>query len=155
MPRQVENATVNQDDDEEPKRTYLLELKNGGQRKLTVPAGWKVTFGPTVPFERKGSAGYRGDEGTWALRLYEKGDRLRAIFTDVRSFRDLSISVEEKRIRTKRQTIEKASSKGGKAVVAEAKIEEWVNPDDPDASSGVVDDFLRLDYKHDEGDIEF
>lgn len=129
-------------------KEYLLELKNGQQRRLKVPASWKITFGPTVPFERKQGRGFNEDNGIWALRLYD-GTALRAIFTDVRMFRDLSIAVAEKRIRTKRQVMEKESRKGGKAVVAEARIEEWVDPDAPE--SGVPEeDYLRLDYKHEE-----
>lgn len=132
----------------EEKKTYLLETKNGGQRRLTVPSSWKVTFGPTVPFERKGAGGYRGDEGTWALRLYEKGDKLRAIFTDVKSFRDMDIQVQEKRITTKRQTVEKADRHGGKNVVAEARIEEWVDPDSPESDdSKTPEEYLRLEHR--------
>ena len=139
----------------DPQKTYVLELKNGGQRRLTVPANWKVTFGPTVPFERKGAGGYRGDEGTWSLRLYEGSDKLRAIFTDVRAFRDTSIVITEKRIRTKRQTVDKASTKGGKTVIAEARIEEWVDPDSPDTDDKTPTEYMKLDYKHDDLDTDF
>lgn len=134
------------------KIVYVLELKSGSQRKLTVPSTWKVTFGPTTPYERKDGMSGRHGEGTWALRLYD-GDKLRAIFTDVRAFRDMAIEISEKRTRTKRQTIHKASKHGGKAVVAEATIEEWVNPDEPEEDT--PEDFLTLDYKGDEGDLEF
>lgn len=133
------------------KKTYLLETRGGSQRKLTVPAAWKVTFGPTTPYEKKD--GYHGKDHVWALRLYE-GTKLRGIFTDVKSFRDMDIAIIEKRIRTKRQVMEKASKSGGKAVVAEARIEEWVDPDDP-ACDTPSEDYLRLEHKADEGDLEF
>jgi hypothetical protein len=139
---------------EEKKKVYLLETKSGSQRKLTVPRDWKVTFGPTVPFERKNSGRY--DE-CWALRLYE-GDKLRAVLTDVRNFRDLDIEVLEKRISSKRQVIEKASKKGGKTVVAEAKIEKWVDPDDPEEAGTTPEEYLRLAYdpeKDENKDLEW
>lgn len=132
-------------------KTYVLELKNGSQRKLTVPADWRVTFGPTVPFERKSGGGFgNGGDGIWALRLYEAKDKLRAIFTDVRAFRDTDIKLMEKRTRVKRQVLEKESRKGGKQVVAEARIEEWADPDAPDTD--VPSEYLSLE--HHSGDSE-
>ena len=125
------------------KKTYLLELKNGGERKLTVPATWKVTFGPTTPYEKKNGGGY-GQE-VWALRLYESGTKLRAIFTDVKSFRDMEISLLEKKVKVKRQAMEKAGRKGGRAVVVEAKVEEWINPDDPD-DTDVPTEYLQINH---------
>lgn len=132
-------------------RVYLLELKGGKQRRVTVPNTWKVTFGPTIPYVKNE---HRGNE-CWSLRFYEKTkDNLRAIFTDVVSFRDSEIPVSEKRIRTKRQVVEKESQKGGKAVIAEARIEEWIDPDAPDTEDAMPTDYLRLDYKHDD-DMSF
>lgn len=135
------------------KTTYLLQLKSGQERRITCPNGWKITFGPTVPFERKNGRGYNEEQGIWALRLYD-GTKLKAIFTDVRMFRELeTIGVSEKRVRTKRQVLEKESKKGGKAVVAEARIEEWVDPDSPE--EGVVpEEYLKLDYQHTERDVD-
>lgn len=127
--------------------TFLLETKNGQQRKVEVPSTWRVTFGPTVPFERKGGGGRYSDE-LWALRFYD-GKELKAIFTDVRSFRDMSISIQEKMIKVQRQTFNKEGSKGGKAVVAEAKIETWVDPDNPDEDV-TPSEFLKLDFQQDE-----
>lgn len=133
-------------------KTYILESLKGQQRKVTVPATWKVTFGPTVPYERKS----HGGNEQWALRFYESKDKLRAIFTDVRSFRDASIDILERRVQTKRQVMEKASQKGGRSVVAEARVEEWIDPDDPD-SSVVPDDYLRISHDEEEegGGAEF
>lgn len=132
------------------KTTYLLETKSGQQRKVTVPAGWRVTFGPTVPFARKEGRSY-GDE-LWALRFYADKD-LKAIFTDVKSFREMSeISVSEKRVKTQRQSFSKDGKKGGKAVIAEARIEEWVDPDDPEADT-TPSEFLKLGFDS-EKDIE-
>lgn len=118
---------------------YALKLKGGGERRLTVPTSYKLTFGPTVPYIKHGN-GSHGD-GTWALRLYD-GDRLKAIFTDVSAFRDVSIQVLEKRTRSKRQTVERNSKYGGRAAVVEATIETWVDPDNPDEANEEEERFL-------------
>lgn len=127
------------------KTVYLLELKNGNQRRLTVPSNWTVTFGPTVPFEAKSGGRY---DNCWALRLYEGStkSKLRAIFTDVVSFRDMGIKVLEKQVRVKRSTIQKASHKGGKSVEVEARMEAWVDPDEPE-SMKIEPDFTKLEFK--------
>lgn len=129
-------------------KTYILELKNGQQRRVTVPANWKVTFGPLIPGERGGG------NGCLALRFYETKDKQRAIFTDVKSFRDSEIPILEKRVKTKRQVVEKASKQGQKGVVVEAKIEDWVNPDEPEETP---EEFLSLDHvsSEDDGEISF
>lgn len=124
------------------KRTYLLEKKSGKKAKLIIPSNWKVTFGPITPYEKKSTGRY---DDCWALRLYE-GTQLRGIFTDVRNFRDMGIEILEQRISSKRQVMEKASGKGGKTVVAEATIERWVNPGEPDEET-VPQEFLTLAHK--------
>lgn len=118
---------------------YALRLKSGGERRVTVPTAYKLTFGPTVPY-LKHSSGAHGD-GTWALRFYD-GNNLKCIFTDVSSFRDMSIQVLEKRTRSKRQTIEKAAKYGGRSAVVEATIETWVDPDSPDEANETDEQFL-------------
>lgn len=58
--------------------------------EIAVPEDWKVTFGPVaVGSGRINSEG----GGSMALRFYEDDKRQRAIFTGVRSFRDLSIPI--------------------------------------------------------------
>lgn len=111
-------------------KTYVLELKNGGVRKVVVPSTWKVTFGPTVPFERK-TGSFNQENGIWALRFYEGNkENLRAIFTDVRSFRDESIQISERTTKVQRKVTQKATKHGMKDVVVEARVTEWTNPDE-------------------------
>ena len=76
---------------EAAQKTYLLECRNHVLRKVTIPASWKVTFGPLVP-------GAHGD-GTLALRVYETKDKQRAVFMGVVAFRDLDVKVEERRLK--------------------------------------------------------
>lgn len=117
--------------DKDKTTVYILDLANGNQRRVTVPSTWKVTFGPAVPFV-KNTAGHMVDRG-YALRFYEGNkENQRAIFTDVQSFRDQAIPIEEKITRTKRQTMRKEHGRGGhKDVEVEARVTEWVNPDSP------------------------
>ena len=104
-------------------KTYILELKNGKLRRVQVPADWKVTFGPLIPGERNGP-------GTLALRFYEGKEHQRAIFTDVKSFRDSAIPIEERQIKVESQRVRKDTESGAKDFVVEARSSEWVNPDD-------------------------
>lgn len=117
-------------------KTYILELKGGNQRRITVPANWKVTFGPLTPGERNGS-------GTLALRFYESKENQRAIFTDVKSFRDSDIEIQEKVTKVKQQNLRRETPDGDKLVCVEARVSEWV---DPDAETEPEEEFLRLDY---------
>jgi hypothetical protein len=65
----------------------LLVFENGGNRfKIDIPVDWKITFGA---FQQ----GKYGGEGGYALRIYESENKQRACFTNVRSFRDLSLPI--------------------------------------------------------------
>lgn len=119
--------------------TYILDTKKHEQRRVTVPQSWRLTFGPTVPYNKNGHG-----ENQWGLRFYD-GQALKAIFTDVIAFRDMGIECVEKRVKVTRQQVSKADRNGGKDVFAEARIEEWVDPDAPDTP--IDPDYLRLDYK--------
>lgn len=75
-------------------RTYEIVTSHGKQR-ITVPETHKVTFGAVVPGAKANS--YSG--GGWGLRIWESADKQRAVFSDVVSFRDLSIPVEVMAVR--------------------------------------------------------
>lgn len=108
-------------------KTYILELKNGDTRKITIPAHWKITYGNVVPYQGKGS---HSGEHRVALRLYDGSkENLRAVMTDVAAIRDESIKVLERRTSVKRQAAQKKTSQGMKDIVIEARMTEWVNPD--------------------------
>lgn len=75
--------------DEAPTRTYEIATASGDYR-ITIPETWKVTFGAVVP--GKGST-------TYGLRVWESETKQRLIFTDVRSFRDVSIPIQRRAVR--------------------------------------------------------
>lgn len=105
-------------------KTYLIEFESGKRQKITVPEDWKVTFGPAVvgnsnPHKKM----------PMALRFYESKEKQRGIFLNVVSFRDVSIKIEEERIR-KQDKVGTINVEGAqKTVVMQAKMREWVDPD--------------------------
>ena len=122
--------------------TYLVIRKGGRDQKVTVPARWKVTFGPLNP----GAKGI-GDHTSPALRFYESANKQRMVITDVVSFRDMAIKVEEKRTNVKQQMMRKQTPNGDKEVVVEGRVEEWINPDEPQQGAP---EFFRLEHKQDD-----
>src|SRR5437016_692292 len=121
---------------EVPMVTYYVQRQQGRDQKVTVPADWKVTFGPLSP----GSKGESGN-ATPALRFYESANKQRMVITQVVSFRDMAIKVEEKRTTSKQQTLYKGSGAGRKEVVVEGRMDEWVDADKPEQGDP---DFFRI-----------
>lgn len=108
--------------------TYLIEHENGIKRKITVPESWKVTFGPAVKGNRANSNPH-GPKMPMALRFYESDTKQRAIFTDVVSFRDMSIKIEEEVINIQEKDGYYECEGKKKRTTFQAKTREWVNPD--------------------------
>lgn len=124
----------------EGKKTFILGLKGGHIRKITIPSSWKMTFGSTVPYQGRGHQA----EGGVALRLYEGNkENLRAVMTDVVSVRDASIEMMERRTSTQRKSAQKQTPQGMKDVVVEARVTEWINPD-AEEDEGQPNEFLKL-----------
>lgn len=118
----------------EDKKTYILTLKGGGIRKVTVPASWKMTFGSLVPYVQGKGYPAGSDQRPYGLRFYEGNkENLRAVFSDVIAVRDSDVAIMEKRTEVKRQNAMRHTKNGEKAVVVEARVSEWVNPDDEEA----------------------
>lgn len=103
--------------------TYLLEMDDKTQKRITVPAGCSVTFGALIP-------GSTTNTGRLGLRVW-KGKQQLAVFVDVAAFRSLELDIEERKTTTKQETYTKGNGQNAKAVVVEAVVHEWVNPDKP------------------------
>lgn len=73
-------------------KRYAIEKTDGECLRITVPSNWKVTFGPLIG---GGKNKFGDDKPCPALRFYEDEKHQRAIFTQVRSFIDMSIPVEK------------------------------------------------------------
>lgn len=69
--------------------TLLVQRERGGDFTIQIPASWKVTFGAVNP----GSQPHGRD--LHCLRVWE-GEKLRAVYCDVRGFRDLAIPMAVK-----------------------------------------------------------
>ena len=106
--------------------TYLLEMDDGDQKRITIPDDWTVTFGALIP-------GQQTNSGRLGLRFW-KGKQQKALFQGVKSFRDMSIVIEERRTTTKEETYYKGNEENRKAVVVQQQAHEWVNPDAPPAA---------------------
>ena len=126
-------------------RTYLLEMYDGSKRKITVPAKWKVTFGPAA-IPRTGLKGKNVPQNAigkmpMAIRFYEPKDQQRAIFTDVINFRDMSIPILEERVevKTKRGTL--SVDGANRNVSMNATIKQWLNPDEDSEEQNPLLDF--------------
>lgn len=129
-------------------KTYILELKNGDTRKITVPAHWKLTYGNVVPYAGKDQRGSM--ESRVALRLYDgTKENLRAVYTDVVSFRDAAIGTLEKRTQVQRKASQRATDKGMRDVIVEARVTEWVDPDNEDAVP-TPSEFQRISHRGDD-----
>ncbi|HTE61061.1 MAG TPA: hypothetical protein VK631_11980 [Solirubrobacteraceae bacterium] len=93
---------------------------------LQVKADWKVTFGAVNP----GAPTGRGD--LHCLRVWE-GEKLRAVFCDIRNFRDLSIPLARKVSKETGQSSWTQDSEGNFARNEERQIEQSYTADvDPD-----------------------
>jgi hypothetical protein len=115
-----------QKSDAEPNKqeeTYLLEMDDETLKKVIVPAGCTVTFGALVP-------GSQSNAGKIGLRVW-KGKQQLAVFVGVASFRAMSLKIEERVTTTKQETYRKGDGANAKAVVVEAQVHEWRDPDKP------------------------
>ena len=122
-------------------RQYLIEFESGEKKRITVPDNWKVTFGPIAIMSK--SPGVRVPI---ALRFYEDENRQRAIFVEVRSFRDLGIPLEELKVehRGKRAVVNMDGVE--KHVTIDAVHKEWVNPDAEVNTPAASEAFAQLEW---------
>lgn len=111
-----------------PSKTYILDMADGTQKKVTVPDTWKVTFGPLVPGSKDGNYNSRGG---LALRFYETKDQQRAVFMDVKCFRDADIPVMEKVVKVQEKRVAQDNDGRMKHYTVRAEETSW-RPADED-----------------------
>lgn len=107
--------------------TYLLLMNDGTRQKITCPTAWTVTFGPLMPGAK--DPNYNGHKAI-ALRIRD-GQRQKAVFTNVESFRDMSMAIETEVTKTKEETFYRDEDGEKKQVIVQGAIKEWTNPDAP------------------------
>lgn len=76
--------------DEPSSKKYLVTTQSG-EFVLELDPAWKLTFGAVNP-----GADGMARRDLHCLRVWETKERLRAVFCDVRGFRDLSIPLARK-----------------------------------------------------------
>jgi hypothetical protein len=107
-------------------RTLLIQATDG-EYKVTIPAGARITFGPTIPFAPKMQGGFHnpGADRGYSLRVYTtaKNDSLIAVFAGVGSFRDITIPHAKLVIREAGKSVWKSDEEGYK-VEQEVKREQ-------------------------------
>lgn len=54
---------------------YRLLMSGGGERVMTLPADWVITFGPNVPGESRGVRQY-GEIRGWCFRVYSRAPKM-------------------------------------------------------------------------------
>lgn len=108
-------------------RTLLIYTSNG-EEKVTLPVGARVTFGPTIPFEKKG--GYDAPSKDYSLRVYENAlnNSLVAVFAGVRSFRDIAIQHSKLVVREAGKSMWKSDESGYKVEESVEREKHWIEP---------------------------
>lgn len=103
--------------------TYLLDMDDNTQKKITVPAGCTLTYGALIP-------GSQSNSGRLGLRVWQGKQQL-AVFTGVQAFRSLNLKIEDRVETRKEETFTKGDGKDAQAVVVATVVHEWVDPDKP------------------------
>jgi len=83
-----------------------------GEFLIQVSDTCKMTYGPNVPYAAKGEAKSIGRLEGYALRVYE-GEKLQACFTNVKWFRDKTISMQRVVEKVTSQIVYKDADTGG------------------------------------------
>lgn len=107
-------------------RTLLLSTSDGEVR-ITIPAGSRVTFGPTIPYAPKDR--YQKETG-YSLRVYgnSKNDSLIGVFSGVYAFRDIRIPHAKLIVREAGKSVWKSDEEGFKVEGEVKRSEHWLDP---------------------------
>jgi hypothetical protein len=107
--------TAKKEKEEKIKEARILILVDSeGEKRITLPAGARITFAPNVPGGRgKNNYGEIRPEG-YSIRVYETktNDSLCAVFTNVNHFRDVTIPVSKLIVREEGKTLWKDDENG-------------------------------------------
>lgn len=117
-------------------KTLLLKLSDESEKKVVLPEGARFTFGPAIPFVRKGG-GYP-DRQEYAVRIYsdKTNDSLLAVFTGVCEVRDLSIAVHKKLLKESGRTLWHSDETGLEVSQSVSREERWEEDNTPRLTTG-------------------
>jgi len=108
--------------------TYLITKTDGSEFQIDIPSAYRVTFGPAFV----GGGPQVNGKIPMALRFYESEKAQRAIFTDVASFRDMSIPMRIKQVKTQTKHGFVEFEGVRKQTTFQASTSEWIDPDNSD-----------------------
>lgn len=116
------------EDVEQPTIKYLI-LQQGGEFVIELPAEYKLTFGAVNP-----GGGAVSGRDLHCLRVYDgpntKTSHLRAVYCDVRGFRDLSIPLARKVQKETGSSSWTMDSEGGFEATRKRELEStWEDPE--------------------------
>lgn len=108
----------------EEEKTLIVEIQNGKDRKITIPADWTITFGPI------GVGARNHGESTNVLRFYADASKkqLKAVFRNVICFHEEGIQIREKVVRKKNKTFKRQEKNGEQSYQAEVRQTTWRDP---------------------------
>lgn len=98
-----------------PERVLIMD-QNGTEFKVTIPAGSRVTFGPTIPYQKGNPINYATDSSGYSLRVYanKAADSIIACFAGVRSFRWVELPYFKLIVREAGKSMWQSTEKGFK-----------------------------------------
>jgi hypothetical protein len=115
---------------QEETQTYICKMRDGGLKKVTVPAEWNITYGQIVP--QTGKKPYGGGQQTaYGLRFYKGAKttgKCMAVIGGVVEFWPDGISIEEQVVETKRKTYGEDAPEGFRHKTVEARVVSWRSP---------------------------
>ena len=112
-------------------RTILVERGMGTEFRITVEDEDKLTFAPFSP--PKGEAGWaRSAQAVGTLRVYRGSEKnIIAVFSDVTSFRDVSIQYSERVAVEEGATIWKSDQNGYEREEKRSVTHQWTDDETP------------------------
>ena len=113
-------------------RILLVQQGDNKEFRLTIPEKAKVTFAPFSPPNSSNRSSYRSSsDAVGTLRIYQGSkDNIIGMFTDVRSFRDLtSMEYSEKVATEEVSVVWKSDANGYEREEKVNRSQEWVEGD--------------------------
>lgn len=122
-------------------RTLFVKFNSSGPKKITIPAGCKVTFGPLCPGSKNAQ---HNSEGATALRIYNGVTQI-ACFVKVESFYEtdsVTCITKQSKKAVKVQQYEEGGVTKDRSVAVE--VTEWKDELVESESSDAVNTFAAL-----------
>lgn len=101
-------------------RNLILIMADGGKKRVEVPEGCKVTYGPVFPM-KSGNKYASASDTEAALRIYKSQTNVIAVFRGVREFWEEGLKIERRVKNTNQDASTKKEFKKDGSLVADSK----------------------------------